>query len=301
VPAPVLSPIVITFRESAEVHGPVVRLGEIAAVEGDQTERDLLNRLEQVEVGVSPLPGNSRSVSAPYARVRIKQAGLDSPRLALHGPELIRVSRAHQLLPPGVVEEAVLKRLESGLGGAAALLSLPTQPARLPEGVLELKVAEPRVPLPETGSIPVQVFVAGRLETTVSVSYRLVRRGQVVVPVRDLALGEPIRLEDLRVEERPATAGQVLLGDPAAAAGMQCAQPIKAGTPLYAGMLRPAIVVKRGSRVRLICRGETLTVSAAGEALQDAAAGQPVKVRNLASLLELVGRAVGPDLVEVAF
>src|SRR5205823_7936673 len=70
------SPVaVITFQPSAEVRGRTIHLSDIAAVEGESTR--LVSRLEAVEVGSAPLCGHSRTVSAQYAKIRVRQIGVD--------------------------------------------------------------------------------------------------------------------------------------------------------------------------------------------------------------------------------
>jgi flagella basal body P-ring formation protein FlgA len=61
------------------------------------------------------------------------------------------------------------------------------------------------------------------------------------------------------------------------------------------------VLIKRGARVRLICRGPSFVATVSGEALQDGIAGQTVRVRNLTSLLELTGLPVDSQTVEVPF
>src|SRR5215212_9872023 len=73
---------VITFRPSAEVGGRVIRLSDVAAVEAPDAR--LVARLEAVDVGSAPLHGHSRSVSAAYAQIRIRQIGVDVNRLQFH-------------------------------------------------------------------------------------------------------------------------------------------------------------------------------------------------------------------------
>jgi flagella basal body P-ring formation protein FlgA len=77
--------------------------------------------------------------------------------------------------------------------------------------------------------------------------------------------------------------------------------PIKGGTVLTASQLKPAVLIKRGMRIRLVCKGPTFTATATGEALQDGAAGQLVRVRNLSSLRELTGLVIDEQTAEVPF
>jgi flagella basal body P-ring formation protein FlgA len=271
----------------------------VALVESDRAE--LLARLQSVEVGASPLQGHSRQLSAQYARVRIRQAGIDDSRLMFGGTELVTVTRAAQKLTGAAIEKAACEAVEAANSGATAEVTYRLSDLRLPEGRIELKAQKPRVPGGSSGTVPVQVLVEGRQEALVTVSFRLVRRAPTVVATRDLLPGSVLTGEDVRLEERPVVAGPIVLSDLSQAVGQQVAIPIKGERAVTASMLRPAVVLKRGARVKLICRGPSFTVTATGEALQDASAGQPVRVRNLTSLRELTGRTVDGQTVEVQF
>jgi flagellar basal body P-ring formation protein FlgA len=122
-----------------------------------------------------------------------------------------------------------------------------------------------------------------------------------VVAVRDLPAGTVLSADDLRVEDRPAQPGRLVLSDLAEAIGQQAALPIRAGAILSASQLKPAILIKRGARIRLVCKGPSFVATAAGEALQDGAAGQAIRVRNLSSLKELSGLVIDDQTTEVPF
>jgi flagella basal body P-ring formation protein FlgA len=221
--------------------------------------------------------------------------------LVFAGSELTQVTRPDQIVPGQMIEKAACEAVEAANPGTTAQLSYRLADLHLPVGAVQLKPAASQAVSGVSGSVPVQVLVDGRPEASVSVSYRLIRRAPTVVAARDLSMNDLVTGEDLRVEERPVLSGSQVLGEISLAVGQQVTVPVKEGTPLTRSMLKPPILIRRGMRVRLICRGPTFTATAAGEALQDATAGQPVRVRNLSSLKELTGLATDADTVEVPF
>src|SRR5258708_6586467 len=110
--------IVITFRPTAEVRGAAIRLADVAVVESDDTAA--VTALETVEVGAAPLFGHSRSVSAAYAKIKVRQAVPDTSRVLFGGPELCTVSRPEQVLPGAAIEKAACDAVEAGNPGAGA-------------------------------------------------------------------------------------------------------------------------------------------------------------------------------------
>jgi flagella basal body P-ring formation protein FlgA len=289
----------VTFKSTAEVKGAVILLSDVAAVEGQDPK--LVESMEVLEVGAAPLSGRTRTVSAAYARVRLRQLRLGENAVTFAGAPLCTVSRPVQIVPGADLQKAACDAVDAVNPGAASQASYTPADLRLPVGAVELKPQGVRLLSATTGTVPVQVLVDGEQQALVTINFRLLRRAAAVVATRDLRPGSVVSEDDVKVEERPVTSGPLVLGVTSLAVGQQVAIPIKGGTVVTSAMLKPALAVKRGMRVKLICQGESFTVTAAGEALQDAAAGQTVRVRNLGSLLEVVGVAMGPETVRVPF
>lgn len=298
--APVAEPtVLVTFRPTAEVKGSVILLGDVAAVEGP--DQKLVESMEALEVGAAPLSGRSRTVSAAYARVRLRQLRLGEKAVEFAGPALCTVTRPEQIVPGASVERAACDAVDAANPGTASQASYSPADLHLPVGQVELKPQNVRLLSGTTGTVAVQVLVDGQQQSMVTVNFRLLRRAPAVVATRDLRPGSVVSEDDVKVEERPVMSGPLVLGEASLAVGQQVAVPIKGGTVVTASMLKPALAVKRGMRVKLVCQGDHFTITTAGEALQDAAAGQTVRVRNLTSLLEIVGVALGPETVRVPF
>jgi flagella basal body P-ring formation protein FlgA len=290
---------VITFRSAAEVSGKTIRLSDVALVES--ADAHLAARLESIEVGSAPLCGHSRTVSAEYARIRVRQIGVDPSRIEFRGENLITVNRPDQRLAGSEIVKVAQAAAESANPGTSVEIDFVPRDIRLPVGALVLKPQPVKLVGESGGSVTIQVLVAGLEEATVPLSFRLHRRAPVVVAARDLPAGAVLSADDVHVEERPAQPGRLALSDPAEAVGQQAALPIRAGAILSAAQLKPAILIKRGARIRLVCKGPSFVATAAGEALQDGAAGQAIRVRNLSSLKELTGLVIDDQTTEVPF
>jgi flagella basal body P-ring formation protein FlgA len=288
---------VVSFRTSAEVRGMSIRLADVAFVECPDAK--LAARLEGVEVGTAPLCGHSRTVSAEYAKIRIRQIGVNPDWLLFRGADLVTVSRPEQLLAGSELVKAAQESVESAAPGAAAEVTFVPRDLRLPVGAVVLKALPVKLVGESSASAAVQVLVDGQEVAAVPVSFRLQRRAPVVVAVRDLPAGCVLSGDDLRVEDRPALPGRLVLSEAAQAVGQQATVPIRGGTVLTSSQLKPAVLIKRGTRIRLICKGPSLVATATGEALQDGAARQPIRVRNLGSLRELIGLVVDDQTAEV--
>lgn len=290
---------VVTFKAEAEIRDRVIRLGDVATIESlDDAVRQTL---EAVEVGTAPVSGSARQVSAQFAKVRIRQVGLDPETVLIQGPLLVTVRRPEQILSGAEIEKSVVAAVEAEHPGAVAQVGFPPSDLKLPVGSVEIKPQAPRVLNGASGTVNVQVLVEGQSERTLNVSFRLLRKAPMLVAVRDLTAGTTLTEADVRIEERPVVPGPLVLSDVSQVLGQQVSIPVKGGSPLNASVVKPALVVKRGTRIKLVCKGPSFTITAAGEALQDAVTGQVVRVRNLGSLLEVTGVARGPQTVEIPF
>ncbi len=298
--AAVAAPVaVITFRSQAQVRGRAIRLADVALVESPRPR--LVAALGAIEVGVAPLCGHSWTVTADYARVRIRQAGLDPERMLLRGADLITVSRPDQLLPGAALQKAATDAIAAANPGATVQITFAPGDLHLPVGVVTLSPQPAQMAGSEGGTIAVQVLVDHQEAVVVPLCFRLLRSAPAVVAVRDLPFGTVLTADELRIEPRPVLPGPLLLSDSSLAIGQQAATPIRGGTALTAAMVKPAILVRRGARVRLICKGSTFIATVTAEALEDGAAGELVRCRNLTSLQEVTGVVVDEQTAEVPF
>jgi flagella basal body P-ring formation protein FlgA len=271
----------------------------VATVESDDPR--LIARLEAVEVGAAPLPGRSRTVSAAYARVRVLQIGVDVTRLQFAGPDQVTVTRAAQAVPGRAFRKAACAAVEAANPGATAQVSLVPADLRLPPGTVTFDTEGEGPVSGPSGAVTVRVLVQGREEARVPISFRLQRLAPVLVAARHVPRGHVLTEADLLVEQRPAVAGPLAMTASAQAVGQELSVPLRAGAPLRESMLRPAVLVKRGARIRLVCRPPGFVATVTGEALQDGAAGQPIRVRNLSSRRDLTGFITDEQTVEVSF
>jgi flagellar basal body P-ring formation protein FlgA len=119
-------------------------------------------------------------------------------------------------------------------------------------------------PSPWTAFVPAQISV----------------RGPYLVSAGPLPAGQPIAPADLRQEIGDLTTLPVdTLGDPSRAVGHIPRQPLAAGKPLSASLLRLPPAVLQGQMVRVLTRGVGFQVATEGQALATATDGQNIPVR----------------------
>jgi flagella basal body P-ring formation protein FlgA len=105
-------------------------------------------------------------------------------------------------------------------------------------------------------------------------------RGPYLVSAGPLPAGQPIGPADVRQEIGELTSlPQDVLGDPSRVVGHIPRQPLAAGRPLSAGLLRQPPAILQGQMVRVLTRGPGFQVATEGQALATAGDGQNIPVR----------------------
>jgi flagella basal body P-ring formation protein FlgA len=297
--------VVVSLRAASTVHGPEIRLGEIADVHGK--DADLVARLRTLEVARAPLPGLERTLDVTYLKARLRHAQFDLASLTLDSPSRVTVTTASRQIAGMELIAAVREHILASRPEDVGRLSVqPTgaSPATLvvPAGALELKVrSRPPAELHGTVSATVEAWVDGALARSVSVPVRVGLLMEVLVAARPIGRTQFIRAEDVRVEAREVPAGQEPLREPGGAVGRQATRQLTVGDVILASWVNDPPLVRRGDIVLLMAEGRGLRAMTHGEAREDGKAGQVIRVRSLASGREIYGQVESERTVRVSF
>ena len=135
----------VRIPESATVSATRFRLGDIATMEGDETLRQTLLR---IELGASPLAGQSRLFTRQQLITRLRQHGIDLSAIQLEMPHTVRITRGAQSLDITQLEQFAREQLKAVVGEVAREWTLenPPAPASIPSGAVSFRLeGEPRV------------------------------------------------------------------------------------------------------------------------------------------------------------
>jgi flagella basal body P-ring formation protein FlgA len=296
---------ILRARTDVAVTGSEVRLGDLGALDGDES---LVARLRAVSLGPAPAPGASYRVDPDQLVLRLRQQGIDPASVRLVGIDGVTVSRPAQTLSSEALIDAAsapaLARLAAlDRDGGPHLLVPVNRPAavRVATGVLALdaRVQEPAPPWSQV-TVTLGVLVDGREVQTLPLAFRVARVATVVVAAAPLDPKRALAAADFRVETRPSIdvpAGALTeVGEPA---DLEATRPVRAGEIVTQHMVRARVVIKRGETVTLLIEGAGFRATAQGQAAEDARRGDVVRVVNPSSKREVVGRVEGPGLVRV--
>lgn len=179
----------VHISEQVAVQGARFRLGDIAVVQGDET---LCQTLLQIELGASPLAGQSRLFTRQQLLTRLRQHGVDPSAVQLEMPPSVRITRTAQSLETSQLEQFARERLRAILGERASEWTLenPPAPATLPSGAVTFQLgSEPRV-----GSKSAILEVVALVENQPRARYLL--RFKAPVQARQIAIrsGESVQV-----------------------------------------------------------------------------------------------------------
>lgn len=302
--------VVVRVAAEVTVQKDEIVLGDLGTIEGAEP---LASRLRQLRLGPAPLVGASWRLDGDMLKSRLRSAQVDPVKVQLVLPDRIVVTRAFQVVPASAIVDAVrreaLLRLGPRAGSGEAAGALAIVPAgrlddlRVPTGDMFL---DARLHEGPTGSAflaaTVAVKVNGRDYQTLSLTFRVGRYQQVVVAARPLEPRTVLGANDFRIDsvsstELPADA----LTGIAEPMDLEVLRPVKAGEVITPRMLRQKIAVKRGEIVSLILEGRGFRITTQGQAAEDARRGDSVRVVNVTSKRDVLGKVEGPGIVRVPF
>ena len=292
----------ITVSPDTIVATDPVRLGDIAALEGDEAPQ-----LAGMIVGKAPGAGEMRVLDGTVILAAIHREVGDLDRVRYTIPAVVRVRRATQEVSEAAVRQIVEAYVAETMGTSAPdavvrALDVPG-PIRLPAGPYAARVV-PQAGAALVGRVRLQIefSVDERPARSVWVNADIGVYGPVVMARRSVARGELLSEADLSLDRRDLSQmPRGVLGDPAEIVGRVARASLSPWTPIRHEQLVAPTAVHRGDVVLLVAQRGALRITAPGEVRADAAAGEPVRVTNRASQKSLVGRVLDASTVAVEF
>jgi flagella basal body P-ring formation protein FlgA len=294
--------VVVRFAPETVVTRPDVLVGDVASVQGEDA---LARRLRTLHFGPAPAPGASHRLGADEVRLRLRQPGIDLRHVELVLPDHVVITRASQVLPAASLVDAVraqlLPRLETPGAGRPAIVPVsPLSDLVLPTGTVQLLPQVQESASPMFVAATVTVRVDGRDYQSLPLTFRVGHYRDVLVAAHTLEPKRVLEPGDFRVESRPSTeVPRDALASAMDVPDLEAVVTVPAGEVIVPRMLRQKILVKRGEMVTLVLEGNGFRITTQGQASEDARRGDAVRVVNVSSKRELVGRVEGAGTVRI--
>jgi flagella basal body P-ring formation protein FlgA len=301
-PCEVLGRPAVHFNARAEVSGPRIVLGDIAAIRsaGENTEA-----IAQFPVASSPAPGKSKDLYTVSVinslRNRAEAADID-----WQGSPTIVVKRKANRISRKQIEAILgqyLRENSDKLPRAEIQLSVQRAPEQLvfPVGTLSWKVMPSRPNILGSTSFSIAFTVDGQPAGNCVIRGRLKALGEVAVAAVSLRKGDVITSRNVRLAKQDladldnpfTTLEQVM--------GMEMARTVNSGTILDQSNVVAPSVIKEGDMVKIVARKGALRITTSGLARMDGRQGERIRVKNISTNKMIYCRVDGPGMVSVEF
>ncbi len=293
----------VRFFERAEVAADEIRLGDVARIDAEPP--DLADKLRQLVLGRSPLPGRSRVLDAATILMRFKQADMDSAQLDIQLPAEIVVSRAALEVGRDQIEPVVRSFIEQQANGRNVRIKdlRMSEAVVLPTGRLTTHVSTPRH-TELSGSVPLSVefSINGELQKKIWVTVVLEALANAVVTRRPMGRFSPLEEEDVEIRAMDmADLPSDYISDLQSVVGKRTRRSLDANTVLRPDLVESPPLVKRGDRVTILVESQGLRVTAIGQVKQTGCLGESIPVVNLDSNKIVHARVLDSRTVKVEF
>ena len=296
----------ITARAMSEVKDARFTLGEIADLDGK--DKDLLARLVKVEIGASPIPGQSRPLFPGDIAVHLRAAQfgslLDGKKLEIVAPSEMRVSRGGHDVSGDEITQAALTAAQAAVkdvpGTSVEAVSLAVK-ATLPSG--KSRVLAGAFQIPADGSaftVPVTLTVDGKIERVVNVTLRVQRKIMAVVAARILEPHDVIEAKDVQLLLVTLPPGLVQpLTRMEDVIGKRITRRVLADAPLSGVMLEVPPDIAANARLTIEYIYGSIHITAPGMARQTGKIGETIRVYALDTHKELEALVIDAHTVQL--
>jgi len=298
------SAIVITVAEQATVQGPVITLGDLAQITGDDTAH--IQSLRQVKLGSAPAPGNSLFLTSQLLVMRLGGV-VNEQGIVWNIPASITVTTGSQVVAAKTIADAASAVIKQTIGSkineadmTVTLLS-PLQDVVVPLGHIAIAVDLPYGIRYSTPTIArVNISTDSKPASQFNVNFAIKHYQPVVVAAKPIGGRQILQPDDLRYERMDISRlGPGYFTDINKVAGLMLRRPLTAGTIVNDNSLEKPVVVKSGSTINLIARIGDIEVRTVGKALQNGAEGAVIRVQNINSKKIVSARVLDDTAVQV--
>jgi flagella basal body P-ring formation protein FlgA len=178
-----------------------------------------------------------------------------------------------------------------------------TMPGYLKEGVRVKSVNFSRVPdMNGDGVCLVEVEGKSIRERNVYVSFKVLTKKRLFVLKQTGKKGETVEGRDITVKETYLSGGSNLYPSSMEdVVGKKLKKDLPAGTILTTQALDDSVLVQRGELVNIVGESRRLVVQTKGQTLEKGKLGDMIKVKNIMSGKQVLGRITGNSTVTVEF
>lgn len=306
---PTLAPCDATVRihlsQKAKVDAETITLGNVADILGPDPQQT--DAMGGIELGRSPLPGQSAWVHPGQVASALKQHGWAEDQYAITGSGPVKVVRNYAAISSESIRSAVVEFIERHAPWDADQMKIRPihykQSHQLPPGDVALQVTAPKH-TDWLGAVPfkVNLLVDGHLVQRTSVPAYIEVWQDVVLTAKPLGRNQPITSGDIQTQKMnlarvPAKA----VVRPDQAIGKRANRSIAVNSILRTDQIEDPLMVRKGDIVQVLAESQALRIATQAVAKENGALGDNIQVMNLQSKKNIFAQVVDAQTVKVDF
>ncbi|MCG2752532.1 MAG: flagellar basal body P-ring formation chaperone FlgA [Desulfobacteraceae bacterium] len=295
----------LSLVKNVEVFGDDIFLADIASIEGE--DQELIEKIERISLGKSPLPGKSRRINADNISFKLKQNNIDLTSIHINGMQEIEVTRGFTTLTEKEIEQIVFQELPEVMGLDEDNFSIKevkvANAVVLPLGKYTYTVT-PAKNAGMSGKLLVTVVftVDGKFTKKVFATVDVERYVNAVVLSVPMKRNQVIHEADIEMmkiatEKLPSN----YIGDMADAVGNRLVRSLGKGSILCTEFVNMPPTINKNDVILMVAETNSFKIVTLGEAIEKGHKGERIKVKNLDSNNEVYGLVIDSKSVKVGF
>lgn len=294
--------IQVFLKEAVVVESNQYTLGEVARLEG--IDIYLIERLAQIKIGRSPLPGKTLVVTRSLILSKLRSHRINTRRLVFPGSESGKVQRAALKIPGEDIDRVVLSHIRDSFTDKDIKPRLLTKSRDvfLPRGELSYEIKEKGNYKKEGGyrTYEVSFQIDGKQKKVIPVRAYLKIYKEVYVAKDTIKQNQVIQETDLvKIRRNVDRLPSAYIENKNSVVGKIAKRAINPKEVLKRVTVTTPPLVASGDRLMIIFDTPTLRLTAPGIALAKGRFGERIPVRNLDSKVVVYAKVQSKDFVQV--
>ena len=300
--------ITVELKESVSLPEKEVTLGDIADL--SCSDADLLNKLHNVFIGNTPLPGNVRKIEKNIIASRLLDAGI-SPNEVSFGRNDFTMISVESITMTGdeilqTAKEYVISKLAYSERNEEIVVEAerPPNDIMLPLGGGIMRIAVSQVNENKSSGrvqIVVRIYLDEKQYHKIPMYFTIRRYEDIVVASRKINRNDILAAKDIWIKRIETTnmPGITTFDRIEPLLGKRILYTIPVGKPITQNMVDDPAVIKKGEIVKILVKIGNLSILTKGVAKEDGYRGRAIKVMNLDTKKELYGEVKDDCTVKI--
>ena len=292
----------ILLPQSSVINSDKYTLGEIAQIEGENIL--LLDKLTEITIGRSPLPGRKLTVTRSLILSRLRSKGINVKHLVFPGFDTTVIQRAALKISGSDIEQVVLKHImdtNKNLDLRPRLLA-KTRDIFLPRGQVSYVISSKGKYKKEGGyrNYDIEFSINGKPVRTVSVRTYLKIYKEVYVARDTIKRDQLIEESDLlKIRRNVDRMPREYVTDKNQLIGKITTRTINPSEAIRGNTVTIPPLVKSGDRIQIVYETPFLRLSTPGISLSKGRKGERIPVKNSESKLVVFATVKTRNIVQV--